>query len=106
MTENSSPTKYDGYSAYLSTLPSTTTTFPNTANKDYVTPQKIPQENNNDESPPFTPSTPPPPPPLPSGGLPPLSKMSGSFAEAVKPIKSAGGESSVEDAGGGGVDGT
>ena len=115
-TNNSSPTKYDGYSAYLSTIPREST-FPVSASSNQETgtspskapvPQPIinkkvdvssdgspskdvltPQKSSQrieKSSPPFTPSTPPPPPPVPKGGLPPLNQPSGSFADAVRPL--------------------
>jgi hypothetical protein len=105
---STSPTKYDGYSAYLSSINSQNTAFPSastineaaplaetaadktTPNVDptpAVTPQKTSSERTTSNSPPFTPSTPPPPPPVPAGGMPPLLKPSGSFADAVKPLR-------------------
>eukprot|EP00956_Cyclotella_meneghiniana_P027425 scaffold61313_cov56-Cyclotella_meneghiniana.AAC.2 len=110
MTDDSSPSKYDGYSAYLSTLSSDNTAVPSTSQPhngrstqdessngpSWTTPQK----ETSSESPPFTPSTPPPPPPVPTGGLPPLmptSVPSGSFAEAVRPLMKSGSSSPSHD---------
>ena len=99
-----SPTKYDGYSAYLSSINSSST-FPSNSTPAFIahaatsqkgdgsitaaiTPQKQkPLEPSVGTSPPFTPSTPPPPPPVPEGGLPPMSQPNGSFADAVKPMR-------------------
>lgn len=110
MTDDS-PSKYDGYSAYLSTLPGDNNAIPSTSqphngqsigdessNGPSWTPQKKSSpESESSESPPFTPSTPPPPPPVPQGGLPPLmptSVPSGSFAEAVRPLVKSRSQSS------------
>ncbi|KAL3796110.1 hypothetical protein HJC23_000613 [Cyclotella cryptica] len=119
---SSSPSKYDGYSAYLQSLSRSTINAiaqrqeqqqqQDERARDFSTPQKPPQRSNSRHehdddhddsgSPPYTPSTPPPPPPLPAGTAlsPRFGSLSpvGSFAEAVRPLASnASGESGDDD---------